>query len=74
MKLNELLKSKSGQIILSVIWGLGLSALFRRVCITRDCIVIQGPNPEDIQDDIYGYKKKCYKYTTDIVDCTIEKI
>ena len=61
--INKFLKSKNGRIILSIIWGLGLAALFRRACITRDCIVIKGPNPEDIADDVYGYKNKCYKFS-----------
>jgi len=39
---DNMTKDKYGKIIISVIWGLGLAALFRRVCEGRNCIVIKG--------------------------------
>ena len=41
--IGKILKSKHGKIIISIIWGLGLAALFRKVCEGRNCIVIKGP-------------------------------
>ena len=40
---GDLFKDSKGKIILSIIWGLGLAALFRKVCKGRDCIIINIP-------------------------------
>ena len=70
--MNRLIKSmnsETGRIVVSVIWGLGLAALFRRVCVGRNCIVIKGPNPKKIQNKIYKYNNSCYKYTPYATKC-----
>jgi hypothetical protein len=56
----EFLHTKTGIIIMSVVWGLGLSCLFRQVCKGRNCIVIKAPNPKEIEGSIYKYDNKCY--------------
>ena len=61
--------SKFGRIIISVIWGLGLSALFRKACRGRDCITIRGPKPEQFERQIYGFNNKCYTYQPYSVTC-----
>ena len=35
---------RTNTIILSVIWGFGIAALFRKVCDDNKCIVIKAPN------------------------------
>ena len=35
--MDRFLKTKGGQIFISILWGLGLSALFRQVCLGRNC-------------------------------------
>ena len=72
-KLIDTLNSDTGNIIISIIWGLGLSALFRKVCVGRNCIIIKGPNPHKIKKQIYKFNNKCYKYTPYIVNCDSEK-
>ena len=49
--------------------GLGLATLFRHACINRNCIVINGPNPSEIQNNNYKYNNKCYKYNAYAVSC-----
>ena len=61
-KINNFLKSENGSIIVSIIWGLGLAALFRRVCNGRDCIIVKGPPPSRIKQHVYKYDNKCYRY------------
>ena len=63
--LQELLKSRVGIIIISIIWGLGLSTLFRKACKGRTCQIIKynGPNPYEIANLYYNYgTNNCYKY------------
>lgn len=67
--ISNLLSTREGKIILSIIWGLGLSALFRRACKGRTCIIIKGPKPVDMNNKIYKFDNKCYKYTAVNTQC-----
>lgn len=62
-----------GRIIISIIWGLGLSCLFRKVCKGRNCIIYKAPDNNIIKKNIYKYDKKCYKFNTEITDCKNKK-
>ena len=60
MGIKEVMNTDSGKILISVIWGLGLAALFRRVCKDNNCIIIKSPPKEDIENKIFGFEDKCY--------------
>jgi hypothetical protein len=69
---KEIFKTKIGIIILSILWGLGLSTLFRKACQGRNCqvIVYNGPDPSEIKDAFYTYGDgQCYKYRPFMTDC-----
>ena len=53
--------------IISIIWGLGIAAIFRKMCKNSKCIVIKAP--KDILD--YHQKKDdtCYKFIKHETDC-----
>ena len=61
--ITKIFNTRTGRIILSIIWGLGLAALFRKVCKGRSCVVIRGPHPDDIKGKIFEFNKRCYTYT-----------
>ena len=63
-----------GRIIISIIWGLGLSCLFRQVCKGRNCIIYKAPDPSTIKNNIYLHNSKCYKYDTETIKCTNDAI
>ena len=67
--LSSLISSPTGKVVMSVIWGLGLAALFRRACNGRSCIVYMGPKPSIIQENIFRHDGKCYKYNTKRTNC-----
>tara|TARA_Y100000385_G_C12750033_1_gene490490 strand:+ start:144 stop:368 length:225 start_codon:yes stop_codon:yes gene_type:complete len=67
--LDDITTNRSGRILLSIIWGLGLATLFRKVCKGRNCIVIKAPNPKDIKENIYGFDGKCYKFSPKVTSC-----
>lgn len=67
--LLKLLKDKNMQIIISILWGLGLALLFRKSCKGRSCIIIKGPKPDDMHDKIFSFDNKCYKYTAATTSC-----
>jgi hypothetical protein len=69
----DFFRSRTGIIILSIIWGLGLSTLFRKSCdFGESCKVIEyrGP-PSSLNNKIwnYGDPTKCYKLNPEIVKC-----
>lgn len=59
----RILYSKHGRILISILLGLGISSLFKRVCVGRGCIVLTAPNPNEIKTKIHKFGNKCYKYT-----------
>lgn len=67
--IDNMLSSEEGRIVLSIVWGLGLATLFRRVCVGRSCIVIKAPNLNKIENNVYGFDGKCYKFNPEITKC-----
>ncbi len=70
--IEEIFKTQLGSIILSVIWGLGLSTLFRKACQGRTCQIMKytGPSPAEIEKSYYNYgTNSCYKYSPIISKC-----
>ncbi len=66
--ISEMFNTPSGSIIISIILGLGLAALFRKACHDKKCIVIKGPNMDDIHKYYYKVDDDCYKYTPVVTD------
>ena len=54
---------------ISIILGLGLATLFRKVCNDRDCIVFKAPNIQKIQNQIFKFDNKCYTFNENIEKC-----
>ena len=64
------MKSDSGSIIISIILGIGLASIFRKVCKDGRCVVIKGPKIVDISKNIYQIDDECFKYTTRATKCS----
>ena len=67
-----LLDTKWGAFLFSFILGLGLAALFRKVCKGRSCIIMRGPKPAEMHNKIYKFDNKCYKYTAANTQCKVQ--
>ena len=65
----RLLETHTGQVIFSLILGLGLAALFQRVCKDGHCIIIQGPPLEEVENKIFKQEDKCYRYKAETTKC-----
>lgn len=63
------MKTDSGSIIISVLLGLGLASIFRKICKDGRCIVIKGPKITDTTKNIYKIDDDCYKYSTRSTKC-----
>ena len=62
MNLKRLIYSDVGRIVISILLGLGLATLFRRVCKERDCLVFHAPEINKIKNQVFKFKNKCYKF------------
>lgn len=73
MNFHRLLYSTLGKIIMSILLGLGLASLFRRVCNERNCLAFKGPPLDKIQNKTFKYNKKCYKFISEAESCNPAK-
>ena len=69
MNIRDFLKTQTSRTIISIILGLGISSLFRRVCKGRNCIILKGPNIKETTKSVYGINGQCYKYIPYMVNC-----
>jgi hypothetical protein len=73
MYLAKFFHSETGKHMLSIILGLGIASLFRKVCKERNCIVFKAPPLEDLKDKVYKYNNKCYTYNPVSMKCDSKK-
>ena len=56
--MNNLIKTihtPNGKLVISVILGIGLASLFRKVCTGRNCIVFKSPDFIKVEKNIYSH-------------------
>lgn len=73
----EVFTKRPTVILLSVLWGLGLATLFAGVAYNRNCIIVRGELPQEVEKKIFQYpgpemKDKCYAYKSYITPCANE--
>lgn len=68
-KLKNIINSKIGKIIVSIILGLGLASLFRNNCENNSCFDYVSPNLDDINKNVYKYDDNCYKFESNVIKC-----
>ena len=69
MQLSDIMQTKMGQILISLLLGFGLATLFRKVC-KENCVMIKGPPSADLNKYFYKIDDNCYKYTSYATDCS----
>jgi len=73
LNLSRMLHSKSGKYVMSIILGLGLASLFRRLCENNSCIVFYAPPFDEIKGKIYKHDGKCYTFHPVTTKCNSRK-
>jgi len=73
MGFQRLLHTETGRIIISIVLGLGIASLFRKVCKDRSCVQFRAPPLKDLEKDTYKLDDKCYEYKTKAVKCEAGK-
>ena len=61
--------SENIKLIVSIILGLGIASLFKKVCEARNCIIIKGPSTTEIESSTYKFNNKCYEYKSQKTTC-----
>ncbi len=70
MQIRKIARDKTGSIMISIILGLGLAALFRHACTGDHCVVVRAPDLSDVQRHVYRVSSNaCYTYTPEAVAC-----
>ena len=69
MFVRRLIYSKFGQTVISILLGLGIATLFRKVCNERNCMVFKAPELKDIKGKTFKFNNKCYKYEESAQSC-----
>lgn len=72
--LQKAIHTKFGQITISIILGLGLASLFRKVCDGANCLKFISPLVKEVEDSIYEYDNECYKFRAKTTKCTDKTI
>ncbi len=73
MNFKRLLHSTLGKIIISILMGMGLATLFRKICNDKNCLTFKGPILGDIDGKIYQHGEKCFSYNTVTTQCDKNK-
>lgn len=73
MNFKRLLHSSLGKIIISIMLGLGLATIFRKVCKDKNCLTFKGPILGDIDGKIYKHGEKCFQYSVNNTPCDKNK-
>ena len=55
MYIRRLITGVFGRSIISILLGLGLATLFRKVCNDRNCLVFKAPKIDKIDNQIFEF-------------------
>lgn len=67
--LGKFIHTETGKYVMSLLLGFGLATFFRTICKGRNCILFNAPPLEEIENKIYKYDNKCYKYVANSTKC-----
>jgi hypothetical protein len=73
MYLRRLIYSEVGKYVMSILLGLGLATLFRKVCNDRSCLVFHAPHINKIKGQIFDFDGKCYTFQEKAERCDQNK-
>ncbi len=73
MYLRRLIYSEVGKYVMSILLGLGLATLFRKVCNDRSCLVFHAPHINKIKGQVFDFDGKCYTFEEKAERCDQNK-
>jgi hypothetical protein len=73
MLIKKMVRSSYGQVVMAVLLGFGLSTLFRKSCKEGECLDFKGPPLDKVNDHVFKFDTKCYKFTSVPATCDASK-
>ena len=73
MYLRRLIYSDVGRYVISILLGLGLATLFRKVCNDRSCLVFHAPHINKIKGQVFDFDGKSYTFEEKAERCDQNK-
>jgi hypothetical protein len=73
MYIRRLIYTPAGNIMISILLGLGLATLFRKSCKNRNCLVFQAPPIDKIKNQVFKFDGKCYTFDEKAEKCDSNK-
>jgi hypothetical protein len=70
---GKFIHTKTGKYVMSIILGLGLASLFRRICKDKQCLEFRAPPLDEFKNKIYKNGDTCYKYSATSTKCDSNK-
>ena len=69
-QINKVIRTKEGRALISIILGLGLASLFRKICNGKDCLEFRAPSSLEDKETIYSHNNKCYSVEGKSMTCS----
>lgn len=69
MHVGKFVHTETGKYLMSILLGFGLASLFRTVCKGKNCIIFHAPPLDQINEKIFKYENKCYKFNQESARC-----
>ena len=74
MHFEKFVTNRTGRLLMSIILGLGLAALFRKSCKDgRPCTQRVAPPLSEMDGKVYKFSGQCYKMEKEAVVCDASK-
>ena len=71
-RLQKVIHTKFGQIVISIILGLGLASIFRKACDEINCLNFVAPKASEVEKTVYKHGNNCYKFKAMTQPCNKE--
>jgi len=72
--LQKAIHTKFGQIVISIILGLGLASLFRKICDGAKCLKFHPPSVKEVEKSVYEHNRECYKFKAKTTECSASTV
>ena len=69
--LARLFESRVGCVVLSLLIGCGLAAMFRPVCRSGACVVMRAPPLPATQGRVFRIDDNCFRYERRATACSV---
>ena len=70
---DRMFYTRTGQIIVSSLFGVALALMFQKTCTGRKCVILTAPPDSELKDPRHHINKnECYRFTPRYIECEAE--